>query len=362
MERRNFLKGAALAGAAAAASTALAAPAIAQNKRELKMVMAWPKNSPGAGTSGQRVADRITQLSGGALTVKVYGAGELVPAFQSFDAVSAGDADMYHAAEYYFQGKAKGYNFLTAVPFGMTGIETHAWIRYGGGQELWDELSAGFNIKGFPSHTTGTQMGGWFRKEINTVDDFKGLKMRMPGLGGEVLRALGATPLNLPIGEIYPSLQSGAIDATEWVGPWQDLAFGFYKICKNYYGPGFHEPGTVASFGINKKLYDSLPKDQQELISVVIKAEAQDQSSEFNALNQSSLDTLVNKHGVKVRAFPEELMMKAKAAAADVVASMAATDAMTKRIADSYEAFLKQSVEYAPRAELGYMNFRAKNG
>jgi len=361
MERRNFLKGAAVAGAAAAAST-LAAPAIAQGKRELKMVMAWPKNAPGSGTSGQRVADRITALSGGALTVKVYGAGELVPAFQSFDAVSAGDADMYHAAEYYFQGKAKGYNFLTAVPFGMTGTETHAWIRYGGGQELWDELSAGFNVKGFPSHTTGTQMGGWFRKEINTVDDFKGLKMRMPGLGGEVLRALGATPLNLPVGEIYPSLQSGAIDATEWVGPWQDLAFGFYKIAKNYYGPGFHEPGTVASFGINKGLYDSLSKEHQELIAVVIKAEAHEQSAEFNALNQSSLDTLVKKHDVIVRAFPDELMMQAKAAAADVVATMANADDITKRIYESYSAFLKDSIQYAPRAELGYMNFRAHNG
>ncbi len=360
MERRNFLKGAAVAGAAAAAST-LAAPAIAQGKRELKMVMAWPKNSPGAGTSGQRVADRITMLSGGQLTVKVYGAGELVPAFQSFDAVSAGDADMYHAAEYYFQGKSKAYNFLTAVPFGMTGTETHAWIRYGGGQELWDELSAGFNLKGFPSHTTGTQMGGWFRKEINSADDFKGLKMRMPGLGGEVLRALGATPLNLPVGEIYPSLQSGAIDATEWVGPWQDLAFGFYKIAKNYYGPGFHEPGTVASFAINKDLYDSLSKEHQELISIVIKAEAQDQSAEFNALNGSALDTLINKHGVTLRAFPDELMMKAKEAAADVVATMAGTDDITKRVYESYAAFQKQAMSYAATSELGYMNFRAKN-
>jgi TRAP-type mannitol/chloroaromatic compound transport system substrate-binding protein len=359
MERRNFLKGAAIAGAAAAATTTLAAPAIAQGVRELKMVMAWPKNSPGAGTSGQRVADRITLLSDGKLKVKTYGAGELVPAFQSFDAVSAGDADMYHAAEYYFQGKAKGFNFLTAVPFGMTGTETHAWIRYGGGQELWDELSAGFNLKGFPSHTTGTQMGGWFRKEINSADDFKGLKMRMPGLGGEVLRALGATPLNLPIGEIYPSLQSGAIDATEWVGPWQDLAFGFYKICKNYYGPGFHEPGTVASFGINKTLYDSLSKEHQELIAVVIKAEAQDQSAEFNALNQSSLETLINKHGVTLRRFPDELVAKARAASADVVATMAGTDDMTKRIAESYASFQKQAMEYAKVSELGYMNSRA---
>ena len=358
MERRDFLKGAAVAGTAAAAST-LAAPAIAQGVRELKMVMAWPKNSPGAGTSGQRVADRITLLSDGKLNVKVYGAGELVPAFQSFDAVSAGDADMYHAAEYYFQGKSKAYNFLTAVPFGMTGAETHAWIRYGGGQELWDELSAGFNVKGFPTHTTGTQMGGWFRKEINSVDDFKGLKMRMPGLGGEVLRALGATPLNLPVGEIYPSLQSGAIDATEWVGPWQDLAFGFYKIAKNYYNPGFHEPGTVASIGINKTLFDSLSKEQQQMISIVAMAEAHEQSAEFNALNMSSLQTLIDKHGVMLRSYPDDLLDAAREAAADVIADMAATDDITRRVHDSYMAFMSQAMEYAAIGELGYMTARA---
>lgn len=359
MERRAFLKGATLAGAAAAAST-LAAPAIAQGTRELKLVMAWPKNAPGSGTSGTRVAERITALSGGRLNVKVYGAGELVPAFQSFDAVSAGDADMYHAAEYYFQGKSKAYNFLTAVPFGMTGPETHAWIRYGGGQELWDEVSAQFNVKGFPVHTTGTQMGGWFRKEITSLDDFKGLKMRMPGLGGEVLRAMGATPLNLPVGEIYPSLQSGAIDATEWVGPWQDLAFGFYKITKNYYGPGFHEPGTVASIGINKGLYDSLEPDLQQLISVVCMAEAWEQSGEFTALNNSSLETLKNKHGVTVRNFPDEVMAAAKKASADVISDMANSDPLTKKVYESYAAFQKQAEAGAAMAELGYMQARAK--
>jgi len=359
MERRNFLKGAAIASATAAAST-LAAPAIAQGKRELKMVMAWPKNSPGLGTSAQRMADRIGLLSDGKLTVKIYGAGELVPAFQSFDAVSAGDADMYHAAEYYFQGKSKAFNFMTAVPFGMTGAETHSWIRYGGGQELWDEISAGFNLKGYAVASTGTQMGGWFRKEINSVDDFKGLKMRMPGLGGEVLRALGATPINLPIGEIYPSLQSGAIDATEWVGPWQDLAFGFYKVTKNYYNPGFHEPGTVASVGINKTLHDSLPKDQQELIRTVTMAEAMEQGSEFNARNTSSLDILVNKHGVKLKRYPDDLLAAAAKASEDVISTMAASDPMTSRVYESYAAFQKQAMAWADIGELGYMAARAK--
>jgi TRAP-type mannitol/chloroaromatic compound transport system substrate-binding protein len=361
MERRNFLKVAAIAGATAAAST-LAAPAIAQGKRELKMVMTWPKNSPGLGTSAQRVADRITMLSEGKLTVKLYGAGELVPAFQSFDAVSAGDADMYHAAEYYWQGKSKAYNFMTAVPFGMTGPETHAWIRYGGGQELWDEIAANFNLKGFAIHTTGTQMGGWFRKEMNTVDDFKGLKMRMPGLGGEVLRALGATPINLPVGEIYPSLQSGAIDATEWVGPWHDLAFGFYKVTKNYYYPGWHEPGTVASVGMNKTLYESLTKDQQEMVKVVCMAEGHEQGGEFNARNQGSLDTLITKHGVKLLKYNDEMIAKIADAADDVISTMANSDPLAKKTYESYAAYQKQAMAWAEIGERGYMNARAVRG
>ena len=357
MERRKFLKGAAIGSAAAAAST-LAAPAIADGHRELKMVMTWPKNFPGLGTSAARVADRITKLSGGKLTVKLYGAGELVPAFQSFDAVSAGDADMYHAAEYYWQGKSKAYNFMTAVPFGMTGLETHAWIQYGGGQELWDELAAGFNLKGFAVASTGVQMGGWFRKEINTTDDLKGLKMRMPGLGGEVLRALGATPVNLPGGEIFPALQSGAIDATEWVGPWHDLAFGFYKVTKNYYYPGFHEPGTVASIGMNKELFDSLPADQQELIRVVCEAEAHTQGGEFNARNQGSLDTLVEKHGVTLRRYSDELLAEVGKAAKDVINDMANADAMTKKVYESYAKYQKQAQQWASIGERGYMNAR----
>ena len=183
MKRRKFVQGAATAGVAAAAST-LAAPAISQGLKEWKLAMSWPLNSPGLGTSGQRVAQRITQLSGGKISVKVYGGGELVPAFGVFDAVSAGDADMYHSAEYYWQGKHKGFNFFTAVPYGLTGIEHAAWMKYGGGQELWDELAAGFNLKGFQGSSTGTQMGGWYRQPIQKLDDFKGLKFRMPGIGG----------------------------------------------------------------------------------------------------------------------------------------------------------------------------------
>lgn len=359
MERRKFLKGAAVAAATGAAASSLPAPAIAQGKRELKLVMAWPKNSPGAGLSAQRVADRIGLLTDGRITVKVYGAGELVPAFQSFDAVSAGDADMYHAAEYYWQGKSKGYNFLTTVPFGMTGTETHAWLTYGGGQELWDELSAGFNLKGFPVHTTGVQMGGWFNKDIDSIDDFKGLKMRMPGLGGEVLRALGANPINLPVGEIYPALQSGAIDATEWVGPWQDLMFGFYKVTKKYYYPGWHEPGTVSSVGINKTLFDGLSKSDQQMIQVVCQAEAFIQSCEYSASNQGSLEVLIDKHGVELKRYSDELVAKVRAVSDDVVADVGASDPMTKKLYESYMAYRKKAMDWAKVGEQGFMNARS---
>lgn len=216
MDRRSFLKNAGLAGATAGAAT-LAAPALASGKRELKMVTTWPKNLPGLGVGAQRIADRITALTDGQLTVKLFASGELVPGFESFDAVSNGTADMYHAAEYYWLGKHKAFGFFTAVPNGMTVPELETWMHFGGGQQLWDELSAQFNLKSFLAGNTGTQAGGWFNKEINSLEDLKGLKMRMPGLGGEVMRRLGASAVALPGTEIFPALQSGAIDATEWL-------------------------------------------------------------------------------------------------------------------------------------------------
>ena len=230
------------------------------------MVTTWPKNFPGLGTGAQRLADRITNGTEGRIEVKLFSAGELVPPFESFDAVSQGTADMYHAAEYYWQGKSKAFNFFATVPFGLTASEVDAWIYHSGGQALWDELSADFNLKPLMAGNTGVQWGGWFNKEINSIEDFKGLKMRMPGLGGEVLRRLGAAAVALPGGEIFPALQAGTIDATEWVGPWNDLAFGFYKITKYYYWPGFHEPGTILSLGINKDVWESLSASDQSLI------------------------------------------------------------------------------------------------
>jgi len=236
------------------------------------MVTTWPKNFPGLGTGAQRLADRITAMTEGRIAVKLFAAGELVGAFDSFDAVSQGNAEGYHAAEYYWQGKSKAFNFFTAVPFGLTASELNAWIYHGGGQELWDELAADFGLKSFLAGNTGVQMGGWFAKEVNSVDDFKGLKFRMPGLGGEVLRRMGAAVVALPGGEIFPALQSGAIDATEWVGPWNDLAFGFHRIVKFYYFPGFHEPGSGLAFSMNKKVWDGLPDSDKAIVEAACAA------------------------------------------------------------------------------------------
>jgi TRAP-type mannitol/chloroaromatic compound transport system substrate-binding protein len=310
------------------------------------------------GTSATRFARRVTELTGDKLRVKVFGGGELVPALQSFDAVSAGTADIYHAAEYYWQGKSKAFNFFTAVPYGLTAQETYAWINYGGGQQLWDELAADFNLKPFVAASTGVQMGGWLNKEINARDDFKGLKFRMPGIGGEVLRHLGAAVVNLPVAEIFPALQSGAIDGTEWLGPWHDLAFGLYKVAKYYYYPGFHEPGACASIAINKKLWDGFSSEIKLAIQVAIEAEAQIQSAEFTARNQVALKTLINEHRVKLRRYSDELLMELGKISGEVVAEVGNADATTKRVYESFIAFRKNSVTWSKISEQGFLNAR----
>lgn len=360
MDRRNFLRGSTattIAGAAAATS-AIPAPAIAQNKMQLKMVTTWPKNFPGLGTSAERLADRIGHMTDGRITVKVFGSGELVPAFESLDAVSNETADMYHGAEYYWQGKSKAFSFFAAVPFGMTAQEMNAWIYHGGGQELWDELSADFGIKAFAACNTGVQMGGWFKEPVKTLDDLKGLKFRMPGLGGEALRQVGVSVVNLPGGEVFPSLQSGAIDGTEWVGPWNDLAFGFYKITKHYHWPGIHEPGTVLSAGINKKLWNKLSDSDQQVIQNACEAENNVGLAEFNARNGGALETLRNEHGVQLHRFDDKILTSLGEASADVLSSVANEGDIVRRVYDSFTKFRNESLAWMKYSEQGFMNAR----
>jgi TRAP-type mannitol/chloroaromatic compound transport system substrate-binding protein len=359
INRRTLIGGLASGTAAAAAGT-VSAPAYAQGKRRLKMVTTWPKNFPGLGTAPENIAKRVSAMTDGQLEIKIYAAGELVGAFESFDAVSTGTADMYNGAEYYWQGKSAAFNFFTAVPFGMTAQELNAWIDFGGGRQLWESLSAKFNVIAFQSANTGVQMGGWFNKEITSLDDFKGLKIRMPGLGGEVMRRLGAAAVSLPGGEIFPSMKSGAIDASEWVGPWNDLAFGFHQVAKYYYCPGFHEPGAGLSTGVNLVVWNSLTPSQREIIRNACAAENASTLSEYNYKNATALDTLVKKHKVQVRSFAPEIMQALKQTSDKVLVEAAAKDPFTAKVFESFKASLANSMEWGALSEEPYTLARRK--
>jgi len=367
IHRRNLLGAGALGLAGAAAAFAnpekaayLAAPAIARNRRRFNMVTTWPKGLPGLGEAAERVAQRIQTMSDGLMEVKVYAAGELVPPFECFDAVSNGSADMYHGAEYYWTAKSTGFPFFTAVPFGMTAQEIMGWIDFGGGQKLWDELSGQFGIKAFQAANTGHQMGGWFRKEINSLDDLVGLKMRIPGQGGDVLRALGGSAIALPGGEIYQSLQTGAIDATEWVGPWNDYYLGFYREAPYYYGPGFHEPGASLAVGMNRRVWDDLTQGEQAIIQAACESVNHTSLGEFTYQNSVHLDLLVNEHGVQMRSFPDDVVSRMAEAAWDIRAA-SGRDGIEKRIYDSFEKSLKLMRGWGDVSEGPYYAARAAN-
>jgi len=358
MKRRDLLKG--IGAGSVVAGASLVAPAVqAKAEYKWKMVTTWPKNFPGLGTGANHLAELINEMSGGRIEVKVYGAKELVPAFEIFDAVSRGTAEMGHGASYYWKGKSEAAQFFSAVPFGLTAQEMNSWLYHGGGMELWREVYAPFGLVPTAALNTGVQMGGWFNKEINSLEDLKGLKMRIPGLGGEVLERLGGTPVSLPGGEIFPSLKSGAIDATEWVGPYNDLAFGLYKAAKYYYYPGWHEPGTTLECFINKKAFEALPPDLQSIVLNASKVANLDGLSELTARNNEALQTLVHKHKVELRSFPDEVLAQLKKVSEEVVAEIAKKDAMSKKVYDSYKRFRDQVMQWHDVSERAYLNARA---
>jgi TRAP-type mannitol/chloroaromatic compound transport system substrate-binding protein len=333
MDRRSFLTKASIG----AAATALAAPAVAQGNMTWRMVTTWPKNVPGLGVGAQRLADRITAASGGRLTVQVYSAGELVPPLQSLDAVIDGTAEMSHGAAYYWQNKSTALSFFTGVPFGMTSRELTAWVRYMGGQEIWDEIYDQFGVQGFLSGDTGTQAGGWFKNELTGLESIKGLRFRTPGLGGRVWEKLGATVTNMAAGEIFQALQSGTLDAAEFVGPYNDLALGFYQVAKNYYFPSFVEPGLATEVVVDKKKYQALPADLQAIIRDCAQAEYDQVASDFYANDPRALKTLVNDHGVKVHQFPDSIIEAGAVAAQEIMAGLRdSPDALTKKTAESF--------------------------
>ncbi|MGB3457662.1 MAG: TRAP transporter substrate-binding protein [Litorimonas sp.] len=336
----------------------LAAPNLNRGIKQFRMATSWPKDFPGLGIMPVRFADAVREMTDGLLDVKVYAAGELVGALECFNATATGAADMYHAAEYYWQGVSPGFTFFTAVPMGMTATEIMGWIDWGGGQDMWQELSARNNIIAFQAGNTGHQAGGWFKRPLTGLEDLKGLRMRIPGLGGRVLSELGGTPVLLPGGEIYQALQSGSIDATEWVGPWNDLALGFYREAPYYYLPGFHEPGASLAVGTNLDVWNGLSASEQAIIRFACKA-ANDQSiGEYTVENARALETLRTRHGIEPRMMPDPILRAVGRTADEVVGDLAQSDPLVRRIFDSYLAARNQYARWTELSEGAFIRAR----
>jgi len=361
LKRRDFIKSAVLAVpfAGGAAAAAFPAPAIAKGLRKWNMTTTWPKNFPGLGTGAAKIAEFITKASDGRLTVEVYGAGELVPAFDAIDAVGNGSVEMGHGASYYWKGKTPAAQFISSIPFGLVAQEQNAWIYHGGGQALCDEVYATMGCKFFSGGNSGTQMGGWYNREINSIADYKGLKLRMPGLGGEIVRAAGGTVVNIPGGELLTSLQSGAIDALEWVGPYNDLAFGFHKAAKYYYYPGWHEPNAILDCFINLKAWGELPADLQEIVTIACQAATLNMTSEMAARSGSALARLRGEFKVDVRPFPPAVLKELKTLSQKVIGDIAAGDALSQKLLASLEKFKKEQMDYTDIAEKAMLEARA---
>ncbi|MYH14269.1 MAG: TRAP transporter substrate-binding protein [Gammaproteobacteria bacterium] len=343
----------------AAESDAVAAPHATPAKvYQWKIITTWPKFLPGAGMSAENLAERLRVMSDGRLDIRVYGAGELVGAFEVFDAVSAGTAEMGHGAAYYWRGKMPIAPLFTAIPFGMTAQEVNAWLRYGGGLELWRELYAPFNVVPFAAGNTGVQMAGWFNEEINALEDLAGLKMRIPGLGGEVLERSGGVPVTIPGGEVFTALQTGVIDATEWVGPYNDLALGLYSAGRYYYYPGWHEPGAVLELIVNRQAFEALPADLQAMVATTAQAINDDTLSDYTARSVAALETLEREHDVLVRPLPDEVIGKLREASLQVVAEAAGEDELSQRIYASYTGFMNGVRRYTELTEKAYLETR----
>lgn len=361
MKRRDMLLGLGAAGLLGACGNENQAPAAKtdSNRRfQWHMVTTWPKNFPGLGTAAEDIAARIGEMSGGRLTVRVHGAGERVPALEVFDAVSAGAAQMGHGSAYYWKGKSPAAVFFTTVPFGLTSWEMSAWLQYGGGMELWRELYADFGLVPFEAGNTGTQMGGWFREPITGLAQLDGLKMRIPGLGGETMQRLGVTTVNIPGGELFTSMQTGVIDAVEWVGPYNDLAFGLHKVAKHYYYPGWHEPGPTLELTVNAKAWAELPADLQAVVAAACGTGGARMTAEYAARNQQALRTLVDEHGVQLHQFPDDVLAALRKASAEVLEELVAGDAFARKVYDSYRRFAKDVAASTRLGELAYLQAR----
>ena len=325
-----------------------------------RLVTSWPKNYPGLGMAPERIADLVEEMSDGQMKITVYGAEEQVPAFGVFDAVSSGSHQMGHSGGYFWKGKVPAAQFFTSVPFGLTADEINAWVNRGGGLELWREIYAPFNIYPIPAGNTGTQMFGWFNKEINSLEDVKGLKMRIPGIGGEVLKEAGGIPVTLPGGELFTALQTGVIDATEWVGPYNDLTFGFHQAAKYYYYPGWHEPGPMLELLINVDAWNSLPNHLQVIIETATKAVNQDTLDEYLAKNNQALTELVEVHGVELRRLPDDVIEEFREISNKILDDLAKEDETIAKVYESYLNFKNNVSAYHEISEDAFVESRNK--
>jgi TRAP-type mannitol/chloroaromatic compound transport system substrate-binding protein len=367
--RRGFLKKAALAAplALAACDCAERCEAVLPasegsglKPRRLKMVTTWPKDFPGLGDAAERTADFIRMLSGGAIDIEVFAAGELVGAFDSYDAVVSGAADLYHGADYYWTSKSRAYPYFTAVPFGMTAPEQIGWLEAGGGQQLWDRLAAPFGIKPFAAGNTGHQLGGWFKRELRNVDDLRGLKIRMPGIGGEVMRRAGATPVLLPGSELYQSLQSGAIEATEWVGPWNDLAMGFYREAQYYMWPGFHEPNAQLAIGMNLDLWETLNPQEQAIFEAAARSANHESLGTYVIRNAEALRVLTEEHGAELTPMPDDVMALLAEKTVEVLEEIAESSPIAREIHESYMGTLKATMPLTAITDAAFIEQRQR--
>jgi TRAP-type mannitol/chloroaromatic compound transport system substrate-binding protein len=345
MRRRDFIKTTA-AGTATTAALITGAPAIAQGKFEWKLPTSFPAKAPGIGTNVVSFAERVAAMSSGRLTFRIFSGGELVPPLAVEDAVQQGTAEIGHSTAYYAAGKHPALHFFSTVPFGMTATEHTAWLRYGGGQALWDGIYAERGLKPFYCGNSGTQSGGWFNKPINSVDDLKGLNMRIAGLGGEAMRELGVNAIMLTPAEIFPAFKSGAIDAAEWVGPLLDQAFGLYKVARICYVPAFHEPAAALEIVVNQDAFDELPADLQAIVANAAEAASVETLAQFDYFNVQALGQL-RAQGVDFREFPEEVVKALRQASAKVMTRFASDSDSFKEVMESYQAFLNPAVEYA---------------
>ncbi|NJO37131.1 MAG: TRAP transporter substrate-binding protein, partial [Rhizobiales bacterium] len=331
---------------------------LAQGTTVWRMVTTWPRNAPGVGVNAQRFADRVGAMSAGRLTIDLAAAGELIPAFESLDAVQQGTADLCHSAPFFWLGKSEALNYFGSIPLGLMDSEIAAWLYFGGGMDFWEEAMAEFGIKPLYAGSSGISAGGWYRREINDLEDLKGLKLRMAGLGAEVMKRLGATPVLTPPSEVFQAMATGTVDAAELIGPWNDMAFGLFEVADYYYLPGFHEVGPTAEILINRQTWEGLTDDLRAIVETAAKATAIDYNADYRYHNATLLPSLVADHGVELRSFPDSINAAIGRTVMDVLRELGDSDDLTRRIHQSYMAFLRQADSYAERFDRPILTMR----